>query len=100
MEQPPINRIFLGLHQPPLLSAAERFVQLHFASASDNEATLDMSQCLIVVPTTRARHRLMQLLATEAQSRDAVFSPPEITTLGEFPEYLYVPEKLLATDLA
>ena len=59
-----------------------------------------MSNCIVVVPTTRARHRLMQLLATLAQDRDAAFTPPEMTTLGDFPEYLYVPEKLLATDLA
>ena len=59
-----------------------------------------MANCLVVVPTSRSRHRLMQLLATMAQEKNAVFAPPEITTLGDFPEYLYVPEKLLATDLA
>lgn len=42
----------------------------------------------------------MQLLAMQAQDRAATFSPPEIKTLGNFPEELYVPEKLLATDLA
>lgn len=42
----------------------------------------------------------MQLLAMQAQDKSAAFAPPEITTLGNFPEYLYTPAKLLATDLA
>ena len=42
----------------------------------------------------------MQLLAMQAQAHDAAFGPPEITTLGDLPEFLYVPEKILATDLA
>ncbi|QEG21517.1 PD-(D/E)XK nuclease family protein [Mariniblastus fucicola] len=105
MKPPTIQRIFLGLHQPPLLTAAERLFESGFAKLNSSQstsagATLDMSNVLIVVPTTRARHRLMQLLAVQAQERDAAFSPPEITTLGSFPEYLYTPEKLLATDLA
>ena len=42
----------------------------------------------------------MQLLATQAQDQNAAFAPPEITTLGNFPEHLYKPAKLLATELA
>ena len=100
MNKPTINRTLLGLHQPPLLSAAQQLFEMHFAPTTSVGAALDMSHCLIVVPTSRARHRLMQLLAKEAQDRSAAFGPPEITTLGNFPEKLYTPEKLLATDLA
>ena len=100
LNQPSINRILLGLHQPPLLTAAERLFEMNFAPTTPVGAALDLSNCLIVVPTTRARHRLMQLLAMQAQDQNTAFSPPEITTLGGFPEYLYTPEKLLATDLA
>lgn len=100
MNQPAINRILLGLHQPPLLTAAQRLFEMHFQTSTDVGATLDLSNCLIVVPTTRARHRLMQLLARQAQDQHASFAPPEITTLGNFPEFLYKPAKLLATDLA
>ena len=100
MNRPSINRILLGLHQPPLLTAAKRLFEMNFAATTPVGAALDLSNCLIVVPTTRARHRLMQLLAMRAQDHNAAFSPPEITTLGNFPEYLYSPEKLLATDLA
>ncbi len=73
---------------------------MHFADSTSVGAALDMSNCIVVVPTSRSRHRLMQLLATQAQDREAAFAPPEITTLGDFPEFLYEPEKLLATDLA
>ena len=100
MQRPPINRILLGLHQPPLVTAAEQLFEANFAPSTSVGSKLDMSNCLIVVPTSRARHRLLQLLATQAQSRDAAFAPPEITTLGNFPEFLYSPDKLLATDLA
>ena len=100
MNRPSINRVLLGLHQPPLLTAAQRLFEMHFQTSTDVGATLDLSNCLIVVPTTRARHRLMQLLATQAQDQHASFAPPEITTLGNFPEYLYKPAKLLATELA
>lgn len=100
MERPPTNRILLGLHQPPLLTAAQQLFEKYFEPTTSVGAALDLSNCLIVVPTARSRHRLLQLLAMQAQDHSAAFSPPEITTLGSFPEFLYTPDKLLATDLA
>jgi RecB family exonuclease len=73
---------------------------MHFEASTSVGAALDLSNCLIVVPAARAGHRLMQLLAMQAQDNSAAFAPPDIKTLGNFPEELYVPEKLLATDLA
>ena len=85
----------LGLDRPPLHSACE-----HLLAIYGSEKRLEMGNCLIVIPTDRSRHRLMQLLAIAAQEKGLLFDPPEITTLGEFPEKLYAAEKSLATDLA
>lgn len=85
----------LGLQSPPLVTAADRLFELY-----GDDRALSMSKSLVVVPTERSRHRLMQLLAIRTQANGLLFDPPEITTLGDFPERLYVAEKALATDLA
>ena len=100
METPAIQRILLGLHQPPLHSAAEQLFEMGFEPSTSIGAAMDLSQYLIVVPTARSQHRLLQRLAMLAQDNNAAFAPPVITTLGGFPEHLYTPAKLLATELA
>ena len=89
------RRVFLGLSQPPLVSAVEWLVDQH-----SNNDQLDLSNQILVLPSGRATRRLMQLLVTEADERGLMFTPPTITTVGHLPEYLYAVEKELATDLA
>ena len=99
-QSPQVNRVFLGLQQPPLVSAAQRLVESYRAKDEFGRERLNLSNCLIVLPSRRAMNRLMQLLATIAQGNGLAFSPPIMTTIGGFPEYLYTPAKSLATDLA
>lgn len=102
MTQPkPMNdhRVFLGLDRPPLESAAGWFLD-RFQTESCGTATVDLSEFLVVLPTKRARGRLLQLLVQGAESRGVILTPPQIRSMGNFPEELYVAEKPLATDLA
>lgn len=89
------RRVFLGLSQPPLVSAVQWLVDQHA-----NNGQLDLSKQILVLPSGRATRRLMQLLVAESDQRDLLFTPPTITTVGQLPEHLYVVEKELATDLA
>ncbi len=93
------SRIFLGLEQPPLWSATDWFQRI-FVQEKSGVKRLDLSNCIVVVPSARAQMRLMQLLVARTDREGVVFTPPVITTLGQFPEYLYVAEKSLATELA
>ncbi len=95
----PDRRVFLGLDQPPLVSATHWLVQ-HYQTGQPGADELDLSRFIIVLPTLRAQHRLLQLLVQAAEAASLMLTPPIITTLGKLPEYLYVAEKQLATDLA
>ena len=107
------HRVFLGLHQPPLVSAARWLVKnfrtggalaagslAKTSAAPGGKLQLDLSRFLVVLPTARAQQRLLQLLVAEADSQDLLLVPPRITTIGNLPEFLYVAEKQLATELA
>jgi len=97
------RRVFLGLESPPLVSATQwltdRF-QDQFQTATAGPPRLDLSQLIIVLPTLRSQHRLLQLLIQKSDELDLLFTPPVITSLGYLPEYLYEAAKPLATDLA
>ena len=99
MNQNPDRRVFLGLDQPPLLSAAQWLIDSHQVDKS-GDLCVDLSEFIVVTPTQRSQERLMQLLIANAEAVEAIFTPPVITTLGQLPEYLYAAEKQLATDLA
>ena len=98
MTQTSDHRVFLGLHQPPLISATQWLVE-RFQS-SDQPRELNLSHLVIVLPTLRAQQRLLQLLVTAADEQELMLTPPHITTVGMLPELLYVAEKDLASDLA
>lgn len=93
------NRVFLGLEQPPLISATDWLVH-SYQSENFGPLELDLSNFIIVLPTLRAQHRLLQLLIQKTDELELVFTPPIITSLGQLPEHLYEAAKPLATDLA
>ena len=99
MTQNSDRRIFLGLKRPPLVSAVDWLIDSYLADQSGSNR-LDLSKLIIVTPTQRSQLRLLQMLVAASEAKDATFTPPLITTLGQFPEHLYVAEKALATDLA
>ena len=96
---PQDNRVFLGLEQPPLVTATDWLIET-YTTQDTGSAELDLSQFILVLPTLRAQQRLLQLLVHATDQRELLFTPPVITSLGQLPEYLYVAAKQLATDLA
>ncbi len=92
-------RVFLGLQQPPLISAAQWIVS-HAIGQDSQSQGLDLAGYLLVLPTHRSTERLLQLLVREATGRGLTLIPPQIITVGQLPECLYVAEKQLANDLA
>ena len=94
-----IERIFLGLQQPPLRTAAETIITRYQESSSGN-SEVNLSNTLLVLPTLRSCRRLLQLLIAAAKQQDVVFTPPQIITVGDLPEQLYSVDKLPANDLA
>ena len=101
------RRVFLGLDQPPLVSAVNWLVEhqlAQVASAVDGPAEpvtkIDMDNVLLVLPTSRSTERILQLLVAETDRRVLEFIPPITTTVGQLPEFFYDAEKQLASDLA
>lgn len=56
-----------------------------------------MSGSVIVVPTARSQRRLLELLLEYSEKNSLVFTPPNVTTIGSFPELLYIPRDPLAS---
>ena len=94
-----IERIFLGLKQPPLRTAAETIIARYKDSPS-GKLEVDLSNRLIVLPTLRSCRRLLQLLIDCSNEQSVVFTPLQIITVGDLPEQLYSVDKLPANDLA
>ena len=88
------RRHFIDWHQLPLPAAADWLGAEH---ASGNQ--LDMSGSIIVVPSSRSQRRLLELLMDYAERHNLIFTPPQITTIGPFPELLYRPALPLASQL-
>ncbi len=59
----------------------------------------DLDHCIVVLPGSYAGRRLLQLLAIRAQEKSLIMRPPEVLTLGELPERLYVAKHPFASDL-
>jgi ATP-dependent exoDNAse (exonuclease V) beta subunit len=91
---PTPTRTFLGWDRPALQVAAERLFQ-----HCTQERTCDLSRWLIVLPSSLARRRLQELLAVHAEAGQVVLVPPEIVTVGQLPEHLYVAKFPLASDM-
>jgi len=90
----PITRTFLDWSRPALVALCD-----HLFEQFTENATLDLSDWLLVVPGGRAGRRLQELLVSSADERSLIFIPPEIVTLGAVPERLYLQQKPFANDL-
>ncbi len=89
-----MDRHIIDWHQPALPATAEWLV-----SKWAGGDTLDMSGLVLVLPTSRSGRRLLELLMDRSETDGRVFTPPEITTIGNVPELLYRPSRPLASGL-
>ncbi len=90
----PVTRIFLDWNQPALPQAAE-----YLRSLSAGEGEIPLRDAVVVLPTLRAGHRLLEILVEQAAFRSLRLVPPRIVTLGQLPELLYVPQRPFADPL-
>ena len=89
-----IAQKFLGLDQPALTQAADylidRFRRQH---------TADLGGVTVVLPGGRAGRRLLELLVDKCAALELLFTPPQITTVGQLPELLYQAKRPFADEL-
>ena len=90
-----MKREFLGWKRPPLHSAADWLLEKYAKGP-----TWDLSNAILVLPTSRASRRLLEILVITADEQKLTLSPPRIETLGNLPELLYEPRFAFASDLA
>ena len=93
------RRVFLGLDQPPLISAVNWLVEHQLAQAtpaadgpSAPVTKIDMDNVLLVLPTTRSTERILQLLVAETDRRDLEFIPPTLPPLDSCPNFSTTPK--------
>jgi ATP-dependent helicase/nuclease subunit B len=75
-----------GVSIPPPKSLKREKASSHLKTAANR---IDLSQTLVVIPSARARRRLLQRLYLLARAQNAPLLPPKIVTIGSFPEDLY-----------
>ncbi len=102
----PVQRRFIGWDQPTVLRAVDELFRRFVVGD-----TWDMRDVIIVLPSGLAKRRLQELLALKAMGSGAASSetvasdsrkvmyPPQIVTVGQLPEELYVAKFPFASDL-
>ncbi|MDA7951124.1 MAG: PD-(D/E)XK nuclease family protein [Pirellulaceae bacterium] len=88
------ERVFLGTHTPILASAAEVLI-----SRYQTTNRLDLEKVLVLVPGSRARQRLLEILIEKSQRNHWFFRPPQLVTIGQFFENFYTPKRPFASEL-
>jgi len=83
---PPPRRVFLGWTRPALRAVAAGLVERY-----RSDTAVDLSRLRLVLPGARAQRRLLELLLDEAEAGGRPLLPPDLVTVGAFPERLYVP---------
>ena len=99
-----VRRRFIGWDQPTVVRAVDEL----FRRFVDGDAW-DMRDVVIVLPSGLAKRRLQELLALHAMGSESsavdssssrkVMYPPQIVTVGQLPEELYVAKFPFASDL-
>lgn len=90
----PIRREFLGTERPTLVAAADLLLERY-----RHQGVVRMADVIVVLPSSRAGRRLLEILVQQCEERDLVLEPPLIETIGAMPEQLYEVKKPLANDL-
>ncbi|MGD9646103.1 MAG: PD-(D/E)XK nuclease family protein [Pirellulales bacterium] len=92
----PVRRLFVDWNRPALVSAAD-----HLATEYRFVNVIDLSSVVVVLPTSEAARRLVELLVLGARSRGCRLIPPRrAVTTGDLPEMLYVNQRPFAGSLA
>ena len=90
-----ISRVFLDWKRPALPESAA-YLRERYARGRE----LDLRNVLLVLPTSQAGQRMLELLVGDAEGRGLRLIPPAILTLRDLPERLYTPKRPFAHPLA
>lgn len=90
----PIERFFLNWDKPLLWSALDWLAENYCQAGR-----WDLSQTIIVLPSSLAGRRLLEYLAIRADEERWHLLPPQICTMGALPEQLYRARRPLAGDM-
>lgn len=83
---------FLGWDKPILQKAVDKLFERRLHNL------WDLTDVLLVLPSSLAGRRLGELLAERAAENKLIFYPPEIVTVGSLPEKLYQAKFPFASD--
>lgn len=86
-----VRRRFLGWDSPALERAVPWLAELADQGGSD-DAVLDASGLVVVVPAARAGRLLLERLVGWAEEHERALWPPRILSPGGLPELFYAPE--------
>jgi len=89
-----MERVFLGWDRPGLVAAVE-----YLEGRAARAGVLDLGGAVVAVPGARAGRRLLELLLERADQRGGALVPPQIVTVGQLPELLYVNRRPFADEL-
>lgn len=89
-----MKRVFLGDHQPALMSTVEYLDETY-----GNEGELNLASVVVATNSAVANRRLIDHLANYCDTNELRLTAPEIITLGRLPERLYESKKPFASVL-
>ena len=89
-----LQRRFLGWDRPLLPAAVDTLVA-HYTGP----AGIDLSQVIVVTPTSAAGPRLLELLVERSERQHLALTPPQLVTPRHLPELLYDNQKPWAGEL-
>jgi ATP-dependent exoDNAse (exonuclease V) beta subunit len=89
-----LRRTFIGWDEPVIPHTVDQLFSRYVV-----DRQWDMRTLTVVLPGGLAKRRLQELLALRAQAEGKTLYPPQIVTVGQLPEYLFVAKFPFATDL-
>ena len=93
-----IQKQFIGWDQPALPFICKTLIEEN-TTESIHGKELDLGNHIVVLPSTRAKFRALELLVQFCEQQSLVFTPPDFITLGQLPEKLYRQKKVLANQV-
>ena len=88
-----ISRVFCDWKNPAI-EEISNYLQSKFKAGNE----LDLGNQILVFSSSRAGRRLLEGLAVLAKEQQLILNPPQIITVGAFPEMLYSPNIPIATQ--
>lgn len=93
------RRVFLGWEGPFLNNAAQWLTDTLADYSLKERGTIDLGDTIVVLQTSRATRRLLELLVERAHDKNLILVPPRLMTMGELPELLIEIERPKASKL-